>query len=232
MSGGVWKRLARLSAATVSTQLLKRGLRSVAIPGLVPVDPRQRPFAGPASTLRFLPLREDLADPSRPGDPASSQRRTIEEAQAGSVIVVETGGRRSAGILGDILATRLKARGVAGLVTDGAVRDFGGVAASGLAVLCAGAAPPPAVAAFSDGGRDLPIACGGVTVRPGDGVIADRDGAVVVPRDLVEEVVDAAEEQEAFEAWALGEVASGQPLAGLYPPDARTMARYRRSRDP
>ncbi len=226
MSEELYQRLARISAATVSTQLLKRGLRSVAISGIEPIRPDQPSFAGPASTLRFLPFREDLCELSRLEDNVSSQRRIIEETPAGSVVVIDTGGDTSAGVLGDILATRLAVRGIAGLVTDGVVRDFKGVAASGLPVLCRGAAAPASIVAFSNGGCQLPVACGGVTVHPGDGIIADRDGAVVIPAALLREVVDDGETQEEYERWVLGEVTGGHVVRGLYPPDERTKERY------
>ena len=226
MSEDLYKRLARISAATVSTQLLKRGLRSVAIGGIEPIRPDQPSFAGPACTLRFLPYREDLCELSRLEDNVSSQRKIIEEAPAGSVVVIDTCGDTSAGVLGDILATRLAVRGIAGLVTDGAVRDFKGVAASGLPVLCRGAAAPASIVAFSNGGHQLPVACGGVAVHPGDGIIADRDGAVVIPAALLQEVVEDGEIQEEFERWVLGEVTGGHVVSGLYPPDERTRERY------
>ncbi|MBC6440188.1 MAG: ribonuclease activity regulator RraA [Rhodospirillales bacterium] len=231
MADDLYRRLAQLSTATVSTQLLKRGLRAVFIGGIAPVRPDQPTIAGPAYTLRCLPYREDLYDPARFGDPRSSQRRMVEEAPEGSVVVIETGGNLAAAVLGDILATRLRVRGVAGVVTDGAVRDHAGIAASGLPVVCAGAAAPANPAAFSDGGLDLDIACGGVTVRPGDAVIADGDGAIVIPANLVAAVVTDGEEQECLEAWVLKQAEADTPVPGLYPPDAETRARYEAERN-
>ena len=227
MSEELYQRLARISAATVSTQLLKRGLRSVAMNGIEPIRPDQPSFAGPASTLRFLPYREDLCEMSRLEDNVSSQRKIIEETPAGSVVVIDTGGDTSAGVLGDILATRLAVRGIAGLVTDGAVRDFKGVAASGLPVLCRGAAAPASIVAFSNGGHHScpwPAAASRstlVTVSSPTGT-----GAVVIPAALLREVVEDGEAQEEFERWVLGEVTGGHVVRGLYPPDERTRERY------
>lgn len=226
MSKDLYVRLAGLSTATVSTQLLKHGYRAVYIGGIRPLSPDQPTIAGPAHTLRCLPFREDLCDPAKLGDTESSQRKTIEEAPPGSVIVIETRGDTSAGVMGDILATRMKVRGVAGLVTDGAVRDAAGVTASGFPVVCASATAPANIASFSDGGRQLAIACGGVCVVPGDAVIADQDGAIVIPAELVEEVVEHGQEQEAFEAWVSKEVAGGAGIVGLYPPNDDARARY------
>ncbi|MBT6205086.1 MAG: ribonuclease activity regulator RraA, partial [Rhodospirillaceae bacterium] len=199
--------------------------------GVRPLSPDQPTIAGPAYTLRCLPYREDLCDPAKLGDSESSQRQTIEEAPPGSVIVIETRADTSAGVMGDILATRCRTRGVAGMVTDGAVRDISGMTASGFPVVCASATAPANIASFSDGGRQLAIACGGVCVVPGDAIIADQDGAIVIPADLVEAVVDDGEEQEDFEAWVLGEVEAGRKIFGLYPPDAETRARYEAHRE-
>ena len=220
-------RLHHLSTATVSMQLLKRGLRHVFIAGIAPLRAGQPRIAGPVSTLRFLPYREDLDDPARRGHPDSAQRRAIEETPEGHVLVVETRGEKGGGVLGDILATRLQTRGVAGLVTDGVVRDAEGIRRTGFPVVCAGAAAPASYNVFSDGDRDLPIAVGGVAVLPGDSILADGDGAVVIPAALVREIVGAGEEQEALEAWIQGEAGSGKALGGLYPPGAATLARYR-----
>jgi regulator of RNase E activity RraA len=220
-------RLHHLSTATVSMQLLKRGLRHVFIAGVRPLRGDQPRIAGPVSTLRFLPYREDLDDPARRGHPESAQRRAIEQTPEGHVLVVETRGELGGGVLGDILATRLLSRGVAGLVTDGAVRDAEGIRATGFPVVCAGTAAPASYNVFSDGDRDLPIAVGGVAVLPDDSILADGDGAVVIPAGLVAEIVEAGEEQEKLEAWIQGEAVAGKPLPGLYPPDKETLARYR-----
>jgi len=220
-------RLHHLSTATVSMQLLKRGLRHVFIGGITPLRDDQPRIAGPAATLRFLPYREDLDDPARRGNPETAQRRAIEETPEGHVLVVETRGEHGGGVLGDILATRLQARGVAGLVTDGVVRDADGIRRTGFPVVCAGTAAPASYNVFSDGDRGLPIAVGGVTVLPGDSILADGDGAVVIPAALVAEIVAAGEEQESLEAWIQGEAGTGKSLTGLYPPDEETLARYR-----
>jgi regulator of RNase E activity RraA len=131
-----------------------------------------------------------------------------------------------AGIFGDILCARMKKRGLAGLVTDGAVRDGVGVEATGLPVWCAGVAAPPSVAELTFVGWDEPIGCGGVAVMPGDAIVADGDGAVAVPEALIAAVLAEAREQERLEAWIMGEVEKGAALPGLYPPSAETRARY------
>jgi regulator of RNase E activity RraA len=136
-----------------------------------------------------------------------------------------------AGIFGDILTARMRKRGVAALVTDGVVRDGAGVESTGLPVWCSGVAAPASVAGLTFVGWQEPIGCGGVAIFPGDMIVADGDGAVVIPAALVEDVASAAVEQERLETWIMGEVERGVPLPGLYPPDAETRARYEAWRD-
>jgi len=142
------------------------------------------------------------------------------------MVVVDAMGITDAGILGDILCARLVKRGAAGLVTDGAMRDLAGVLATGLPVWCQGAAAPPSVARLTFVAWQQPIGCGGVAVFPGDIVVADGDGAVVIPPAWLEEVVAAAREQERLEAWIQSEVENGAALPGLYPPNEDNRARY------
>ena len=217
--------LGRLSSATLSSVLLKKGLRNVFMRGPRPLLPGQPRCCGPAFTLRFVPAREDLATPAALSSPTST-RAAIEAMPAGSVAVVDAMGITDAGIFGDILCARMHKRGVAGLVSDGAVRDLAGVLATGLPVWCQGSAAPPSYAGLTFVAWQQPIGCGGVAVLPGDMVVADGDGAVVIPAALVAEVVAAASEQERLEAWILRQVEAGAALPGLYPPNAANQARY------
>jgi len=145
---------------------------------------------------------------------------------AGCVAVVDAMGVADAGIFGDILCKRMSVRGVAGLVTDGVMRDVSGVIGTGLPVWCNGAAAPPSVAGLTFVAWQEPIACGGVAVFPEDTIVVDDDGAVVIPRALLDAVVEAAVEQEKLESWIFSEVERGVPLPGLYPANAETKARY------
>jgi regulator of RNase E activity RraA len=145
---------------------------------------------------------------------------------AGCIAVVDARGLADAGIFGDILCARMAGRGVAGLVTDGAVRDLAGVLDTGLPVWCQGAAAPPSVAGLTFVAWDQPIGCGGVAVFPGDTVVADDDGAVLIPQALLADVAKEAVEQEHQENWIMGEVEKGASLPGLYPPNAENKARY------
>jgi regulator of RNase E activity RraA len=205
--------------------LLKKGLRNVWLRGARPLAPGQKRLVGPAFTLRFVPAREDLATPESWSSPIST-RAAIEAMPAGCIAVVDAMGITDAGIFGDILCARMKVRGVAALVTDGVVRDVAGVLDTGLPVWCKGVAAPPSVAGLTFVNWQQPIGCGGVAVFPDDVIVVDEDGAVVIPRALLNEVVEAAAEQEKLEAWIMGEVTAGTPLPGLYPPNAETKARY------
>ena len=148
----------------------------------------------------------------------------------GCVAVADTTGITDAGIFGDILCERMCQRKVEGLVTDGVVRDIAGVRATGLAVWCQGAAAPPAVGALTFVAWQQPIGCGGVAVFPDDVIVADEDGAVVIPQALLDQIVAAAPEQERMERWIMDEVKAGASLPGLYPMDAHAQARYEASK--
>src|SRR4029453_7159402 len=142
------------------------------------------------------------------------------------IAVVDAMGVHGAGIFGDILTARMKKRGVTALVTDGAVRDGGGVKDTGLPVWCAGVAAPASVAGLAFVGGKEPIGCGGVAVFPDDVIVADGDGAVVIPAAFVDEVATLAVDQEHLEDWPMGEIKGGAALPGLYPANAENLARY------
>ncbi|MGY4642997.1 fumarylacetoacetate hydrolase family protein [Cellulomonas sp. URHB0016] len=221
-------KLLRAPVAALSAQLRRRGLNEVTIDGVLPMHPGAK-LVGTARTLRLVPAREDLF--ARHGGGHNAQKRAFDGVGEGEVLVIEARGETGSGTFGDILALRAHARGAAGVVTDGGVRDHAAVAAVGIPVWSAG--PHPAVL----GRRHVPwdldvaVACGGTTVEPGDVVVGDDDGVVVVPPGLVEEVVDAALAQEEEDGWIAEQVAAGQPLDGLFPMDARRRARFDAWRD-
>lgn len=225
----VVKTLEKITTATITTILLKKGLRNVWMRGTVPLSKGQPRLVGRAFTLRFVPAREDLATPESWSSPIST-RAAIEAMPTGCIAVADAMNVTDAGIFGDILCARMKKRGVAGLVTDGVVRDLAGVLGTKLPVWCRGGAAPPSVAALTFVAWQQPIACGGVAVFPDDVVVVDDDGAVLIPQKLVDEVVAAAPEQENQEAWIMAEVEKGAALPGLYPMNAETKARYEASK--
>ena len=219
-----------VSTATLTTVLLKKGLRNVWMRGSRPLKAAQERVVGPAFTLRFVPAREDLATPESWASPIST-RAAIEDMPEGCIAVVDAMGVQDAGIFGDILCARMMKRKVAALVSDGVVRDLEGVLASGLPIWCYGMAAPPSVAGLTFVGWQQPIACGGVAVFPGDIVVADKDGAVLIPAALLDTVLAEAPEQERVEGWIMGEIDRGVPLPGLYPMNAETKARYQAWKD-
>ncbi|KNY10971.1 dimethylmenaquinone methyltransferase [Achromobacter piechaudii] len=217
--------LSRITTATLTTVLLKKGLRNVWVRGARPLAPGATRIVGRAFTLRFVPAREDLATPASWASPIST-RAAIEDMPAGCIAVVDAMGVTDAGIFGDILCARMQKRGVAALVTDGVVRDLEGVEGTGLPVWCSGAAAPPSVAGLTFVGWQEPVGCGGVAVFPNDVIVLDRDGAVLIPAALLDEVVEVAIEQEWLEGWIMQQVEAGEKLPGLYPPNQENQAKY------
>ena len=218
-----------VSTATITTVLLKKGLRNIWMRGTRPLKPGQARIVGPAFTLRFVPAREDLATPASWASPIST-RAAIEDMPAGSVVVADAMGVQDAGIFGDILCARMVKRGVSALVTDGVMRDLEGVLGTGLPVWCNGYAAPPSVAGLTFVAWQQPIGCGGVAVFPDDVIVVDQDGAVVIPQALLATVLAEGPEQERMEAWIMAEVEKGVPLPGLYPMNEQTKLRYQTSR--
>jgi len=217
--------LETISTATLTTVLLRKGLRNVWLRGAFPRQPGQKRIAGTAFTLRFVPAREDLATPASWASPIST-RAAIEAMEEGVIAVADAMGVTDAGIFGDILCARMAKRKVGALITDGVLRDMEGVLATGLPVWCAGAAAPPSVAGLTFVNWQEPVACGGVAIFPGDAIVADGDGAVVIPQALLAEVTQTAVEQELQESWIMGEVEKGTALPGLYPPNDENKAKY------
>lgn len=220
------KTLSEVSTASIASALLKAGLRNIWIRGAAPASGNVSRAVGAAFTMRFLPMREDLTGPALAK--LSNSRAAIEAAEAGSIVVIDAMGVVDAGVAGDVLCARMAHRGLHGLVTDGAIRDVVGVEGTGLPVWSAGvSAPAPGNAlTFIDWGA--PIACGGVVIFPGDVIVADRDGAVVIPQAMVDEIAAEAAEIERFDAWVVAKVSEGEPLPGLYPPNPENIKRYNR----
>ncbi|KAB8191641.1 fumarylacetoacetate hydrolase family protein [Nonomuraea phyllanthi] len=216
-------KLLKAPVAGLSQQLRRRGLDNVSIDGVHATRPGTK-LVGVARTLRFVPNREDLFRSH--GGGYNAQKRAFDAVREGEVIVIEARGERDCGTLGDVLALRALARGAAGVVTDGGVRDYATVAGIDLPVFSQG--PHPAVLGRKhvpwDG--DLTIACGGATVQPGDVIVGDDDGVVVIPPAIAEEVADAALAQESEDAWIAQQVAAGHPVHGLFPMNAEWRARY------
>jgi regulator of RNase E activity RraA len=221
--------LQSVTTATITTMLLKKGIRRCWMQGPMPLLASGKRLVGPAFTLRFVPAREDLATPESWGKPIST-RAAIEAMPEGCIAVADAMGITSAGIFGDILTMRMRRRGVTALVTDGVIRDKAGVLATELPVWCAGTAAPASVNGLTFVGWQEPIGCGGVAVFPDDVIVVDEDGAVVIPQALVDFVASEGAEHERYEAWVVSEVERGVKLPGLYPPNEEAKARYEASK--
>jgi regulator of RNase E activity RraA len=225
LKSALYETLTEVSTASIASALLKLGLRNIWIRGAFPIAGDGSRAVGEAFTMRFLPMREDLTGPALAR--LNNSRAAIEAADPGCMVVIDAMGVAEAGVVGDVLCARMAIRGLGGLVTDGAIRDIAGVEQSGLRVWARGTASPAPGNALTFIDWGMPIACGGVTIFPGDVIVADRDGAVVIPQAMIESVVSEAAEIERFDAWVIGQVGQGRPLPGLYPPNAENLARYR-----
>ncbi|MFK3676285.1 fumarylacetoacetate hydrolase family protein [Microbacterium sp. NPDC090218] len=216
-------RLLEAPTAGLSAQLRKRGHHSCFIDG-VSVNIPGRKIVGTAKTLRFVPFREDLFKAH--GGGYNAQKRAFDAVEEDEIIVIEARGDATTGTLGDILALRAKTRGAAGVVTDGGVRDFDAVAEIGLPVFSQGAHPSVLGRKHVPWDVDVTISCGGATVQPGDIIVGDSDGVIVIPPALAEEVAADAVAQEIEDAWIAEQVAAGHPVDGLFPLNAEWRARY------
>jgi regulator of RNase E activity RraA len=219
--------LRHVSTATLTTQLFKRGLRNTFMQGVAPLAGHSGPnLVGPAFTLRNIPSREDIDVLELFANPEYAQRKCVETIPAGHVLVQDCRGERNSASFGSILTQRLHVRGVAGMVSDGPVRDSTTIAALGLPVFCAGASAPPNLIRHHAVDINVPIGCGGVAVFPGDVIVGDADGVVVIPREMAAEVAQAAAEQEQLEAFLTERIREGAALPGTYPPNDVTKAAY------
>jgi len=219
--------LRHVSTATLCTQLFKRGFRNVYIQDIAPLtSPSGGNMVGPAFTMRNIPSREDLDQISAFDNPEHPQRKAIESVPPGHVLVLDCRRETRAASGGQILTTRLQVRGVAGLVSDGPVRDSAAIAEMDFPVFCAGGSAPLNLLHHHAIDLDVPIGCGGVAVYPGDMIVGDEEGVVVIPAHLADEVAADAVEQEKMEVFVLERVQNGAALPGTYPPNAETRAAY------
>jgi regulator of RNase E activity RraA/2-keto-4-pentenoate hydratase/2-oxohepta-3-ene-1,7-dioic acid hydratase in catechol pathway len=203
-----------VSTATLAAQLRNRGLNGLTLDGLRSTRPDLH-MAGFARTVRYLPLREDLS--AAHGAGMNAQKRAIEQIRPGEVLVIEARGEQSAGTIGDILALRTQVRGAAGIVTDGAIRDSAALAQLEIPAYHAAVHPAVLGRRHVPWETDVTVACAGVTIQPGDILVGDADGVVVLPPPIAAEVLAAAREQERQEQFIAAQVAAGEPIAGLFP---------------
>lgn len=220
--------LKHVSTATLTTQLFKHGFRNVFMQGVAPLSPViSGNMVGPAFTLRNIPAREDLDVLDVFADPEYPQRKGIETMPAGYVLVQDCRGEKSVASFGSILTSRLKVRGAAGFVSDGPVRDSAVIAKTGFPVYCAGGSAPLNLVKHHAVDMNLPIGCGGVAVYPGDIIVGDAEGIVVIPRHVADEVAVHGTEQEQLEDFIILRIEQGEPLPGTYPANEATKAAYK-----
>ncbi len=220
--------LGAVAVPTLSAVLYARGLRSRFLHGILPANPAAPRLLGPAFTLRAIPVREDLRDAVAAGRAPNLHRQFLGAVPAGAVLVCGTGGAGQVSVLGDIIATALHRRGVAGVVVDTGIADLPAVARMDCPVFHGGgSAPVPSGAAVMVVDHGLPVGLAGVAVFPDDVMVGDASGVVCIPRGIAAEVAAEAAEKERLEDWILGQIEAGAPLEGLYPPDAATKARFR-----
>ncbi|WP_427130658.1 fumarylacetoacetate hydrolase family protein [Pseudarthrobacter sp. S9] len=217
-------KLESVATATLSSQLRKRGLNNVSIDGLHSTRP-DRKVVGVARTLRYVPNREDLFKTH--GGGFNAQKRAIDSLQEGEILVMEARGEKGTGTVGDILALRAEVNGAVAIITDGGVRDVTAVGALGMPTYFANAHPAVLGRRHIPWDVDLTISCGGATVQPGDIIVGDADGVLVIPPALAEEVADDALVQEAEETYIAEMVADGHSVDGLYPMNAQWQEKYR-----
>lgn len=220
--------LRRASTATITTQLFMRGLKNCFLNGLLPLNPGHCRFAGEAVTLRNIPMREDLDTLDALKSPDHPQRKAIETVGPGQVLVMDCRGDTRAASGGNILITRLRVRGAAALISDGAVRDSPEIAQNPFPVFVKARSANLNLVVHHAVDINVPIACAGVAVFPGDILVGDEEGVVVVPRALAAEVAGPAAEQEELERFVLEKIEGGAALPGTYPPNEATLAEYER----
>ena len=229
LTSALIEKLQRVSTDTMTSVLMRHGMRTRAVRSVHPINPHRCRFIGPAVTLRFVPIREDFTSSASAVSPGGRLHGKLDSIPAGSVLMMDMGQDETSGAIGDIIAARLVAQGVAGVVADGGMRDVGIIAEMALPVWSKAAAPPPSPRSLMAVGFQETIGCGGVMVEPGDIVAADLSGVVVIPQALVEDVAEHGLQHEEVEVWIKDQIEKGALLAGLYPPTEDVMARWRKA---
>lgn len=218
--------LKKVSTATLTTVLFKRGLRNVFIQGIFLLNRAAPRMVGEAFTLRYIPAREDVDQLGAFEGRGHAQREAIEACPPGHVLVMDARRDATAATGGDILMTRLMVRGVSGVVTDGGLRDSPTIEKLDWPAYCGARSAPLNLVRHHAVESQVPIGCGGVAVYPGDVLVGDAEGVVVIPAKMAEEVAKEAQAQTEFEDWVEAKVKEGRSIFGLYPPNAETKAEF------
>jgi regulator of RNase E activity RraA len=223
-----WRKLQEVSTASLTSELLKLGFRTTFMGGVRPLRPDRR-LLGYAFTLRYIPAREDRDLEVDYDNWTNAQRVAVETIGPDQVLVIDARGELDAASFGHILCTRMMTRGVAGLVTDGALRDSPAIARLDFSSYARGAHATTSSVLHHPVDFEVPIGCGGVMVEPGDVIVGDAEGVVVIPIEVADEVAARCHERDRLENWLQRRVAAGASIRGTYPPDEQTLAEYRRA---
>lgn len=227
ISKSVLGKLAGISTPTITYQLMRlHGLHNTGLRDVMALDPGLPAFAGPAFTLRYVPLRADLFDQQHMDHKHNLMTPAIEECPEGSVFLMESGGNRDVGLLGGNIVMRLARRGVAAAVTDGAMRDIAEIKGAGMPVCCTNVASPASMAELMLVEVGGPVSVGGVAIFPGDIIVGDQEGVCAIPQHLAAEIAETGPGQDHLEGWVNRELSAGKPIKGLYPPDPAARAAY------
>ena len=217
LSDSTRAKLKTVSVATVTTALFKRGLRNQFIQDVHPLNPDAGAMVGEAFTLRYIPAREDLNPITVFKDRAHPQRKAVEDCPPGAVMVIDSRKNARAASAGSILVSRLMKRSAAGIVTDGGFRDSREIAKLAIPAYHHRPASPTNLTQHQAIDIDVPIGCGDAPVFPGDVILGDSDGVIVIPAHLADEIADETFEMTAFEDFVTEEVMKGRSILGLYP---------------
>jgi len=226
LSAAAREALKKVSSATLTTVLFKRGFRNVFIQGVFLLNRNAPRMVGEAYTLRYIPAREDIDQLGAFEGRGHPQREAIEACPPGQVLVMDARRDAFAATGGDILMTRLMVRGVAGVVTDGGLRDSQTIEKLAWPAYCGARSAPLNLVRHHAVDAQVPIGCGGVPVYPGDVVVGDQEGVVVIPAKIANEVAEEGAAQTLFEDWVEDRVKEGRSIFGLYPPSPETKAEF------
>lgn len=218
--------LQEVSTATLHTALFKKGLRNTYIQGVQPLNAKNIKMVGQAFTLRYIPAREDIDSVEAFKDPKHPQRVAVETVPEGQILVSDCRRDATAASAGSILLARLEYRNCAGFVSDAGVRDAETAAQMDMPVFCAKASAPTNLTKHHAVDIQVPIGCGGVTVFPGDVLVGDSDGIIVIPFEQAESIAQEAIRMEKFEEYVIEKVRNGSAVIGLYPPSEASLAEY------
>ena len=221
------QRLAQVNISTLSTCLYRQGVRRTVPTGIVAVSRDQPRMVGSAFTLRFVPMRDDQGGMQTYGGAQNIHQQAFEQCPSGSVLVMDTRGETRGCSCGDLLIGRLKQRGCAGIVTDGGFRDTAQIEALGFAAYQRCAVPAPSFGFLQAVEMNTPVGCGDVAVYPGDIIVGDSEGIVVIPLTIADEIAEQAHEQTGYERFAVDEIARGRSIIGLYPASELSREQYR-----